>query len=102
MDDKGKTMAQLLAELQELQEQIANLKTPKSPSGDIKYPLTDEYIDILRQDDDRYRAIINQSPQLYQSLDSNGYILIVNQAWLDTLGYQEEDVTGKWFGNFLA
>lgn len=37
----------------------------------------------------------------YQSLDSNGCFLDVNQEWLNTLGYKKEEVIGKWFGDFM-
>jgi PAS domain S-box-containing protein len=42
-----------------------------------------------------------QAPLAYQSLDSNGCLLEVNQRWLDTLGYGREEVIGKYFGAFL-
>jgi len=44
----------------------------------------------------------DQSPIPYQSLDANGKILHVNEAWLDTLGYAEKDVIGKPFSAFLV
>ncbi len=42
------------------------------------------------------------SPHPYQSLNSDGEILSVNDAWLDILGYDREEVEGRWFGAFLA
>ena len=38
----------------------------------------------------------------YQSLDADGRFIEVNQAWLDTLGYERSEVIGRWFGDFLA
>jgi diguanylate cyclase (GGDEF)-like protein/PAS domain S-box-containing protein len=38
---------------------------------------------------------------LYQSLDEQGNILEVNGAWLEYLGYEEEEVLGKFFGDFI-
>lgn len=39
---------------------------------------------------------------LYQSLDTDGKILDVNQVWLDYMGYQRDEVLGKFFGNFVS
>ncbi|MFO8099989.1 MAG: PAS domain-containing protein, partial [Salinibacter sp.] len=37
----------------------------------------------------------------YQSLDENGHYITVNQNWLDTLGYDKEEVIGKSFADFI-
>lgn len=42
------------------------------------------------------------APHPYQSLNSDGEILTVNDAWLDLMGYRRENVEGRWFGEFLA
>ncbi|QOY54218.1 diguanylate cyclase [Candidatus Sulfurimonas marisnigri] len=39
---------------------------------------------------------------LYQSLDKDGDILDVNQAWLDYLGFTKEEVIGKNFADFIS
>ena len=44
----------------------------------------------------------NFTPHPYQSLNSDGEILTVNDAWLGTLGYDPSKVEGKWFGEFLT
>ena len=41
-------------------------------------------------------------PLPYQSLDSNGRLLNVNEKWLEKLGYCREEVIGHWFGEFLT
>jgi len=38
----------------------------------------------------------------YQSLDEDGTVLAVNEAWLALLGYEREDAEGERFGEFLA
>jgi PAS domain S-box-containing protein len=43
-----------------------------------------------------------EAPLGYQSLDENGIFQEVNSIWLSTLGYEREEVIGKWFGDFLA
>ncbi len=55
----------------------------------------------LRESEERFRALFQEAPLGYQSLDIDGNILDVNQQWLDMLGYAREDVIGRWFGEFL-
>ncbi|MHB1461397.1 MAG: PAS domain S-box protein [Armatimonadota bacterium] len=56
----------------------------------------------LRASEDRFRSLFETAPLGYQSLNEEGYFIEVNQAWLDTLGYQRDEVMGRWFGDFLA
>lgn len=56
----------------------------------------------LRESEEHYRELYEQSPLGYQSLDADGKFLLVNQAWLDTLGYSQEEIIGRWFGDLLA
>ena len=50
----------------------------------------------------RFKTLFEKAPIGYQSLDENGCFLVVNETWLDMLGYQEDEVVGKWFGDFLS
>ncbi|NLI20388.1 MAG: PAS domain S-box protein [Clostridiales bacterium] len=61
-----------------------------------------QYREQLEQSDERFRALFDQAPLGYQSLDINGCFIDVNQQWLNTLGYSREEVIGKWFGDFLS
>ncbi|MFH1149296.1 MAG: PAS domain S-box protein [Actinomycetota bacterium] len=56
----------------------------------------------LRDSEGTYRDLYEQSPVAYQSLDAEGFLLTVNEAWLDTLGYERDDVVGRWFGDLLT
>jgi len=47
------------------------------------------------------RQLYERAPLSYQSLDENGCFVSVNQAWLDALGYRQEEVVGHNFGDFL-
>lgn len=58
--------------------------------------------EILREDEERYRLLYERSPLGYQSLNADGQIIQINQAWLNTFGYQREEVLGLWFGDILA
>ncbi len=56
----------------------------------------------LYQTKENFRLLFEDAPLGYQSLDENGRFLIVNKAWLEMLGYQKEEVIGKWFGDFVS
>jgi PAS domain S-box-containing protein len=56
----------------------------------------------LKESEERFQILFNKAPLGYQSLDSDGKFIEVNQQWLDTLGYTREKVIGKWFGDFLS
>jgi PAS domain S-box-containing protein len=56
----------------------------------------------LRESEERFRLLFEQSPVPYQSLDADGCFLTVNNAWLATLGYDRDEVIGHWFGDFIA
>jgi PAS domain S-box-containing protein len=57
---------------------------------------------LLKESEERFQLLFNRAPVGYQSLDADGNILEVNQQWLDLLGYTAEEVSGKWFGDFLS
>lgn len=56
----------------------------------------------LRESEERFQILFERAPLGYQSLDGEGFFIEVNQAWLDTLGYNRSEVIGRWFGDFLA
>jgi PAS domain S-box-containing protein len=58
--------------------------------------------ELLKQSEERFQLLFNNAPLGYQSLDINGYFIDVNQQWLNTLGYEKDEVIGKWFGDFLT
>ena len=55
----------------------------------------------LRAERDHLKRLFEQAPLAYQSLDSDGCFLDVNQAWTNTLGYTREEVIGRNFAEFL-
>jgi len=56
----------------------------------------------LKESEERFHLLFSNAPLGYQSLDFDGNFLEVNQKWLDTLGYDKDEVVGKWFGDFLT
>ena len=55
----------------------------------------------LRRSEEKFRLLYEKAPLGYQSLDEDGIIREVNQAWLDLMGYSRHEVIGRWFGDFL-
>lgn len=54
-----------------------------------------------QENEEKYRALYENAPLAYQSLDADGCFLDVNPTWLRMLGYEREEVIGRWFGDFL-
>lgn len=72
-------------------------------STDLKL-LQNSLIDAKEQaeeSEEKYRALYFNAPLAYQSLDEEGRFIDVNPMWLKILGYEKEEVIGKWFGDFL-
>jgi PAS domain S-box-containing protein len=51
--------------------------------------------------EEKYRAMYDNAPLSYQSLDENGCFIDINPMWSKTLGYERDEVIGKWYGDFL-
>ena len=45
-----------------------------------------------RESEDRYRTLVENAHDMIQSVGPDGRFLFVNRAWLDTMGYTEEEV----------
>jgi PAS domain S-box-containing protein len=58
--------------------------------------------DALRESEQRFRRLFEQAPLAYQSLDAEGRVIEVNQAWLSTLGYGRDEVEGRQLAEFLV
>ncbi|MBD3214449.1 MAG: PAS domain S-box protein [Candidatus Lokiarchaeota archaeon] len=56
---------------------------------------------LLQNAKDKFKSLYEEAPLGYQSLDSKGYILDVNQSWLEFFGFEKEEVIGSWFGDYI-
>lgn len=56
----------------------------------------------LRENEKRYRDLVENSLGLISTHDMNGVLLSVNQAAARMLGYQPEELVGKNFAEFIA
>lgn len=50
----------------------------------------------------RFRLLFHNAPMPYQSLDPQGRLIDVNGKWLQTLGYEREEVIGRPFSDFIV
>jgi two-component system cell cycle sensor histidine kinase/response regulator CckA len=57
---------------------------------------------VLRDNHERFLQLYERAPLAYQSLDEQGRLIEVNQAWLDMLGYSREEVIGRSVAEFLS
>ena len=55
----------------------------------------------LEKSEHKYRTMVDTAPMPFQSLDAEGRLIDVNRAWLETLGYEKEEILGTWFGDLL-
>ena len=49
-----------------------------------------------------FRALFDDAPFPYQTLDSDERLLTVNRAWQEELGYEKHEVLGRSFGDFVS
>ena len=55
----------------------------------------------LEKSEKSFRQFYQKTPAMLHSMDRAGHLLYVSQSWLDTLGYDREDVIGKDFFEFV-
>jgi PAS domain S-box-containing protein len=57
--------------------------------------------ELLKESEERFKLLFDKAPIAYQSLDENGFLNDINETWYELMGYEKEEVTGHWFGDFL-
>jgi PAS domain S-box-containing protein len=57
--------------------------------------------EALKSSEEKYKALFENAPLSYQSLDEKGRFIDVNPSWLRTLGYERDEVIGKFYADFL-
>ncbi|WP_028238944.1 MHYT domain-containing protein [Stutzerimonas azotifigens] len=56
----------------------------------------------LRQSEERFRALYSKTPLPLHSLDQDGHLEYVSDAWLELLGYGRDEVIGRPLVNFMT
>lgn len=57
---------------------------------------------LIRQSEERYRAIYNQTPVMLHSVDSQNRLISVSNYWLESTGFTRDEVIGRPFSDFLT
>lgn len=58
--------------------------------------------EALRESEERYRYLYNNTPGMLHSVDPKGRLISVSDYWLNMLGYNRDEVVGKKLSNFLT
>ncbi|HWR04871.1 MAG TPA: PAS domain S-box protein [Humidesulfovibrio sp.] len=71
--------------------------------GTISYDVTDleRVREALRQSEEKFRIMIQTSPDLIWFIDPEGYLLEANSASRELIGYEPEELRGKHFSSFF-
>lgn len=91
-DLEGEKTRALVNEIQLLKAEIERLKSSCLEKDDS----------VLRPKDHYYKAMFDEAPLPYQSLNEQGLIITVNKAWLQLFGYHINEVTGSFIGDYLT
>lgn len=59
------------------------------------------YSHNLKQSEIKYKALFENAPLSYHSLNNDGNIIDVNKTWLNLLGYNRDEVIGENYVDFL-
>lgn len=60
-----------------------------------------KYNNELAISEKKYKALYTNAPLAYQSLNAQGHIVDVNPTWCNILGYERDQIIGKYFGDLL-
>ena len=52
-----------------------------------------QFVTALQDSEERYRALVETSSEMVQSITADGRILFVNRTWVTTMGYSEDEVS---------
>ena len=58
--------------------------------------------EILKESRNRFQLLYENAPLSYQSLNPQACLIDVNKRWLETMGYEKEEVLGRYFGEFMT
>lgn len=81
-------------------DEAGNLVELQSVGRDItERKQTEEF---LRENEHRYRSLYNDTPVMLHSIDNEGRLVSVSDYWLEVMGYERNEVLGKFSTDFLT
>ena len=60
------------------------------------------FVAVLHEREQSFRRFYENSPLSYQSLNGEGRFLDVNPAWVETFGYEREEILGRKFSDLMT
>jgi PAS domain S-box-containing protein len=61
-----------------------------------------QFESALKENEEKYRRLYNETPVLLHSIDRNGILVDVNDYWLKTMGYKRNEVIGRKTADFFT
>ena len=87
MKDEGKSKSELVSELDALRQYVSRLN-----AREAEYKQMEE---ALRESEKRHRYLYDNTPAMLHSIDPYGRIVSVSRRWLDTMGFERQEVVGR-------
>jgi PAS domain S-box-containing protein len=87
-------------ETEKLIQEINTLKARNAELENLEKKVTQFELD-LKESEEKYKSLYENAPLPYQSLNEDGSFKDINPAWLRTLGYERDEVIGKFYKDFL-
>ncbi|WP_090227330.1 PAS domain-containing hybrid sensor histidine kinase/response regulator [Lutibacter maritimus] len=99
------TYEELQIQLSELQKLYNNLQLEFDLQIKQNEKRTKELLkakEHAEENEKRFKLLYDNAPLSYQSLDNTTRIIDVNNTWLETMGYEREEVIGRYFREFMT
>ena len=99
MKDEDRTKGELITELEQLRQRVAQLEHSEAERKRVEKALEVERRQriekVLEQSEQRLRSIVESVPDIIYELDSNRKIIFINKAVEGLLGYSQKELVGK-------
>ncbi len=84
------------------EEELKRQDVPQSPTEELGQEEQASIEEALRESEERFRTLYNNTPVMMHSIDDDGKLVMVNDYWLEVLGYERDEVIGQRSVDFLT